>query len=851
MRFCLTLLLIAVNTFVLAQFSDDFEDGDFTNSPTWTGETANFIVNGSNELQLFAPAVTDTSYLSIPTTNINNTTWNFYVRLEFNPSSSNYARIYLVSDNTDLKGSLNGYYVMVGNTADEISLYRQDGTAVTEIIDGLDDSMNDDPCEARIQVTRDGAGNWELFRDTLGGTNYFSEGTVLDATHTVNSFAGVFCRYTSTRSEKFFYDDIGDPYVDAVSPTIDTVIVISTTEIDVQFSEGMDQTTAEAVGNYSVDQGIGNPSTAVQDGVDASLIHLTFGSAFTNGTNYVITVNNVEDESNNAIAANSTFNFLYFIPGVPTLNDVIITEVFADPSPTVGLPEVEYVEVYNRSNQTFDLSGWTLSDGSSSGTFGTYILAPDQYLLICGTGDCAQFFVSNSTELTLPSLNNSDDAVVLKDDMGNLIDSIYYESSWYGDGSKEDGGWSLERRHNDAPCNDASNWGASTNVFGGTPALQNSIWTDQNDTTLPIISSFTVNSATNLTINFNEILDTAVAANLSIVPTVSGLNWNWTSVQTLNVDINTMVVNQIYELSISGASDCWGNSMSTDVILLGIPDSIVEGDLILNEVMFNPLTGGSDYIELYNHSDKILDLQEIFIADWDDSIANYKSVMTEQRLLLPEEYVLITEDTADIINDFTIYGLGTFIETDLPTYPNDSGTVYVLSKDSLILDYFHYDEDFHFELISDDDGKSLERISFDGAMNDPDNWHTAAEYAEWGTPGYENSQLFVADPVGEVSLDPPTFSPDNDGYQDIVTITLDLQTTDNVVDIEIFDSYGRLIRLLKDNFFIGNNATFTWDGITDKGDKANIGTYVILVSVVDENGEQTQHKLVVVLAGNL
>ena len=154
-------------------------------------------------------------------------------------------------------------------------------------------------------------------------------------------------------------------------------------------------------------------------------------------------------------------------------------------------------------------------------------------------------------------------------------------------------------------------------------------------------------------------------------------------------------------------------------------------------------------------------------------------------------------------------------------------------------------------MISDHDGKSLERISFDGAMNDPDNWHTAAEYAEWGTPGYENSQLFIAQPVGEVSLDPKIFSPDNDGYQDILTINLDLQTVDNVVDIEIFDSHGRLIRLLKDNYFVGNQATITWDGITDKGDKATIGTYVILVSVVNENGDQSQYKLVAVLAGNL
>ena len=851
MRNCLTLLLIVVNTCVFAQFSDDFEDGDFTNAPTWSGITANFIVNGSNELQLMAPAVTDTSYLSLPTANINNTTWTFYLRMEFNPSSSNYSRVYLVSDNADLKGSLNGYYVMLGGTSDEISLYRQDGTTITEIIDGLDGSLSNDPCEARVEVTRDGAGNWQLSRDTTGGTNFFTEGTVLDATHTANSFAGLFCRYTSTRSDKFFLDEFGDPYLDALAPTLDTAIVVSATELDIQFSENVDQATAETLTNYSVDQGIGNPSAAVLDGGDASIVHLTFATPFTNGTNYVLTANNVEDGAGNPIATNSTANFFYFIADVPLYNDVIITEVFADPSPAVGLPEVEYVEVYNRSNKTFDLNGWTLSDASSSGTFSSYVLGPGEYLLICSNGDCGQFFVPNSTEISLPSLNNGGDAVVIKDDMGLTLDSIYFDLSWYNDGNKEEGGWSLERRHNDAPCNDATNWGASVDGIGGTPALQNSIWTDQDDITAPWVIMTEVLSDTQVVLTFNEFIDTSTTLSGTLTPTLPWTVDGWLDLTSVAVNIQTLQPNTIYQFDYNGPTDCWGN-ISNGTVTFGIPDSAAAEDLIINEIMFNPLTNGSDYVEIYNNSQKILDLQELFLADWDDdSIANYKSITNEQRLVMPGEYVLITEDTNDIINDFTIYGAGTFIETDIPTYPNDSGTVYLLSKDSLILDFFHYDEDFHFELISDVDGKSLERISFAGPMNNPDNWRTAAEYVEWGTPGYENSQQFNPTPNGTVSLDPEIFSPDNDGYQDILTINLDLQTNDNVVDVEIFDSHGRMVRLLKDNFFVGNQTTITWDGITDKGDKASIGTYVILVSIVDAEGNQTKHKLVVVLAGNL
>jgi len=849
LRYYLTLLFLVVNCLASAQFSDDFDDGDFTTNPTWSGQDANFIVNASNELQLNAPAVSDTSYLSIPATEINNATWDILVRMDFNPSSSNLCRVYLVSDNADLKGSLNGYFVQIGNTTDEISLYRQDGLVTTEILDGADDAVDLSVALARIRVTRDAAGNWQLLRDTLGGQNFFDEGAVLDATHTTTTHFGVFCKYTSTRSTLFFFDEVGNPYVDSSIPTLLSVTPTSATTLDVQFSETMEIVTAETATNYSVDNGIGNPTTAILDSGDPSLVHLTFATPFVNGTDYMLTVNNVEDLGGNPIASPSTGNFTYFIADTPVNNDVIITEFMADPSPVVGLPEVEYIEIYNRSSKYFDLNGWTISDASSSATLPAYVLAPDEYVLITNTGDAAQFFVSNFVEVSMPSLNNSADAIVLKDDLGTLIDSIYFTDAWYQDADKEDGGWAIERKHLNAPCNDLSNWSAAVNLVGGTPAEQNSNYTDQDDISLPFISGFNIVSENEVELYFNELIDTALTPAVVYSPSVSTSTQQFLNENTLVIYPNTLQASVLYQIEISSVQDCWGNLMNPQIIQLGIPDSAIAGDLILNEVMFNPLTNGSDYVELYNHSQKIIDLSELYFANWDDSISNIKSISTNQYLVLPGDYVLITEDTNDIKNDFSIYGLGTFVETDLPTYPNDSGSVYLLNSANVVLDFFHYDEEYHFDLLDSEDGKSLERISFDQPTNDPSNWHTAAETVEWGTPGYENSQLLTTNVSGTVTVDPKMFSPDSDGFQDVVSISLNLTSVDNVIDIEIFDNRGRLIRLLEDNFFAGNQSTFFWDGINDDGEKAAIGTYVILISVLDEQGDGQQFKEVVVLAG--
>ena len=852
MRYYLTLLLFVVSGISSAQFSDDFTDGDFTANPVWSGMTTNFEVNASNQLHLLAPAIDDTSYLSVASTNILNTTWDFFVQLDFNPSSSNLARVYLVSDNADLTASLNGYFVMVGNTSDEVSLYRQTGTAITEILDGLDGTLNTSAVNIRIRVTRDGVGNWDVMRDVTGGYAFTSEGTVFDNTYTSTTNFGVWCKYTSTRSELFYFDNVGDPYTDGLSPTVLSATVISPTELDVLFSEPMNQAIAEVEGNYYVDNSIGFSTSALLDGVDPSLVHLIFGTAFTNGINYTLTMNNLEDLGTNVIISPTNETFFYFVDEVSVANDVIITEIMADPTPVLGLPDAEFIEIYNRSTKYFDLSNWTISDEFTSANLGAYVLPPYSYVIICATADIALFGAPNKVIAALPGYNFDGDAVVLKDDSGNVIDSLYYDLSWYEDVVKDDGGWTLERKHLDAPCSGKRNWSASTNILGGTPGLQNSIWTNVNDATGPVVSSYLVNNASDLIVYFDEILDTTIQAVISINPTVTSLTWNFISLSALQIFPVTMVVNTSYDITITTASDCWGNTMLSSVISLGLSDSIAPEDLIINEVMFNPLTNGSDYVEIYNRSAKILDLSEVYLANWDDdSIANYESVSSIQRLIMPGEYVTLTEDSTDITTDFSIYGLGTFIDMDLPTYNDDSGTVYLLNQNFDVMDFFHYDADMHYVLITDVNGKSLERITFEGGMNNPDNWHTAAENVEWGTPGYENSQQQYPQVDGTITLTPELFSPDNDGNNDVLTINLEFITTDNVVDIEIFDNRGRKIRELKDNYYVGNSALITWDGSTDEGTKATIGTYIILVSVLDSEGKQTEYKLVCVLGGQL
>src|ERR1043166_5051230 len=136
MKRVFTILFALFSSLRGAQVNDNFTDGDFTASPAWSGDAAEFIVNASQQLQL-NNSVAGASYLSTPSpgSSVDNIQWNFYIKQSFAPSGSNYGRVYLVSDNANLEASLNGYYLQFGEAGslDAVELFRQTGMTSTSV----------------------------------------------------------------------------------------------------------------------------------------------------------------------------------------------------------------------------------------------------------------------------------------------------------------------------------------------------------------------------------------------------------------------------------------------------------------------------------------------------------------------------------------------------------------------------------------------------------------------------------------------------------------------------------------------------------------------------------------------
>jgi hypothetical protein len=289
-----------------------------------------------------------------------------------------------------------------------------------------------------------------------------------------------------------------------------------------------------------------------------------------------------------------------------------------------------------------------------------------------------------------------------------------------------------------------------------------------------------------------------------------------------------------YSITIENVSDCWMNSTSLTGSFI-LPEAPVTGDIILNEIMFDPLTGGSDWIEVYNTSNKVIDLKNWVISNFDnDTISNPKTV-GETYLLKPSHYAVLGKDSTFVKQNYPFAVPGTFVYAELPTLTVDSSTIYLIYN-SQVMDKVSYTADWHFQLLDVTDGVSLERIDFNGLSDDKNNWHSAAEAVGFATPGGKNSQYYPALENGEFSFTSQTISPDSDGFEDILQVNYEMSEPGLLGTFTIYDDRGREIIELFNNELLATSGTFKWDGLTAENTKASIGTYVAVFEAYSING---------------
>ncbi|MBX9850318.1 MAG: lamin tail domain-containing protein [Cytophagaceae bacterium] len=851
MKTSYVVFFLLFTTFSFGQLTENFNDGNFISNPEWLGDTAFYKINASKELQSRGPSSGGIISICTPNNRLVNTEWNFYVRMSFSPSTTNYCKFYLASDQQDLEGSLNGYYIKVGGesgTADGIDLYRQSGLTSTKIIDGIAGHAGKSGNTIRIKVIRDAKGNWQLYSDITGGINFLPEGGTTDTAFSYSSFCGIACIHSSTRKDQFFFDDI---IIKEAPLSVINIVSENDSVLVVHFNKEVTLPSAENISNYFIST-IGNPAAALLIPGEPEKVKLWLNQKLQSGHSYSLILNNIQDTSGTSITSGSAYDFIY--KRSLDYAGILITEIFCDPSPAIGLPMEEYVELYNNTADTIDLNGFSLNDPSQSAILPFIKLNPFSYLILTSSSAQNEFLsYGNVVGLSnFPSLNNSGDDLYFKDNHGKIIFHINYTDDWYQDKNKIEGGWSLEMINPSQYCGEASNWSASADLSGGSPGRQNSIFSAIPDTLGPELISVELTDSLHLNLVFDENMDTS---NHTII--LGGLINADTVIFTDSKKIQVLFSapleeNSVYEFTLENATDCKGNPITKKPFSIVRPAPANLSDLIINEILFNPRSGGVDFVEIYNRTDKYIDLKNWKLSNREnDTLNDITEIMNTSLIIPPYQYLAFTEDAAILeLHYFIPYPHRILSINSLPSFPDEKGTVLLLNSQNEIADRFDYNEDMHYPLLDNKEGVSLERISPYITTNIPDNWHSAASTAGFATPGYENSQNTDRSGNKQINIEPAVFTPDQDGNNDMAFINYMFDRGGNLCNVKIFDVQGRSIRNLIKNELIGQEGFFQWDGTDDNGRKLNTGYYIVVLEIFDSAGKSQSYKLPVVLASH-
>ena len=444
-----------------------------------------------------------------------------------------------------------------------------------------------------------------------------------------------------------------------------------------------------------------------------------------------------------------------------TTGCIWINEVMADPNGLVALPQTEYVELHNRSDQRINLENWQFRYGDKPTLLTDYKLPAQGYVVLYRSGREIKVDAQGGAlplEKFPSALLNAGKTLSLVDPTGQVIDQITYE--------KAKAGIAWERS--------ATGLYLSTDPRGGTPGATNSAPTSPAP---------------------DEPTDPEIPDEPTIPDTPETPDKNETPVEA---------------------------------------SSVQPGEIILNELLPAPFAEGSEYIELYNRSQQTLSLTGLALATRkaDGSISTLYPLSAITTPLEPGGYVLLSKLLSGVEAFYLISSPQALYEVKLPVLANNGATVVLLRlTDLTVIDEVSYSPKWHDSAIKDPKGVALERLDPDKPTQDATNWHSAAESAGYGTPGYRNSQQLLPSST-QNGFERPYWSDSERSY----LLRYQLANAGYRCRIWIFDTMGRRIAEIANLSTLATEGTLRWDGIGYDGSRPKPGIYIFYAELFLPNG---------------
>ncbi|MDR2919580.1 MAG: lamin tail domain-containing protein [Tannerella sp.] len=616
-----------------------------------------------------------------------------------------------------------------------------------------------------------------------------------------------------------------------------------------------------------------------------------------------------------------TANSLKDLPEQPTANpsdhsnpgDIIINEIMANPTGLTGLPETEYIEIYNTTDSIRPLKGWHFIYDGKTIKFPDSIIPANTYAVLFRAGrdiHIDQEGIAIAIENFPANLANTGKTVQIRNSHNTTIDSTDYTSA------KAARSWERDNE---------GKWYLSTDPRGGTPGSVNS---PKENTIPPAEPEEPVTPGNS---GFGDIIINEVMANpvgLIEIPeteyveiyntldsTIRLKGWSFvydgkeTAIPETLLSTNQYAVlfregRDIYvestgiALPITGfpanlansgkmlqirnssgliidsvnyttakAARSWerdnegswylsndpkggtpgavNSSKGTTPGNPGNPDGtfmVYENELIFNELLPEPFAGGSEYLELYNRSERTLSLNNLSIATikTDGTLSTHYPLKSIPDSVYLGQYIVLTGNRDGVLDFYYTSAPEMIYELKLPALNNTGATLVLLrTHDEFVIDRLTYSSKWHDIAIKNTKGVSLERIQPDADTQSAANWTSATAMVGYGTPGYINSQDgAIANDEHTIILNAPEYRPELNEY----IITYQTDQPGYRCRIEIYAIEGRKVAEISNNQLIGTSGEIRWDGTGSDGSRLHAGIYVFYGELYHPAGKKRIYK---------
>jgi len=536
---------------------------------------------------------------------------------------------------------------------------------------------------------------------------------------------------------------------------------------------------------------------------------------------------------------------------------IIFNEIMANPKGISGLPESEYIELYNRTDNVISLKKCTLNYGGKKYLLPDITIDAKNYIVLCNQ-KYKDLWAAKGISVTgvssFPALLNTGKLLWLEDEYGSLISWVEYTDSWYKDNKKKDGGYSLECIDPDNLSNDAANWCATNDLKGGTPGKANSLKKSLPDKAkIDVLSAF-IQSSDTLVINFSKPMNVISLGRLDNYTSLnSAISFNkvipdYPCGRNVKLILNSSLkAGEKVEIKLHNLIDVSGNTLTSPITFkLSIPEQIETGDVFFNEVLFNPRSGGVPYIELSNVSEKVLPFNQLFLSyqKEDGTRSEPISLNCTSESFIPHTEIFFTNKIDKVSSQYKCDISKGIQIANLPDLPNKEGKLFLISAKGDFLDEMTYSESMHTTSLTDRSGVALEKKSPELLSSEPSNWMSASFSSGYGTPGAPNKCTISNNDKtdAEFWLEKKSFSPES-SESNKLQIRYLLSEERTVANIKIFEASGREVCSLGKNIELSAEGMIEWDGKQEDKSTCRVGLYIAYVEMHSLAGAIRKYKL--------